>query len=54
MLITSKQNDIIKYANLIKEPKGVKKHGECFVESEKVVKETSNLIQNIAETVELL
>lgn len=39
MLITSKQNDIIKYANSIKEPKYAKKFGECFVESEKIIKE---------------
>ena len=39
MLISSKQNDIIKYANSIKEPKYIKKYGECIVESEKVVNE---------------
>lgn len=39
MLISSKQNDIIKYANSIKEPKYAKKYGECIVESEKVVNE---------------
>lgn len=39
MLITSKQNSIVKYANLIKEAKHIKKYGECLVESEKVVKE---------------
>jgi len=39
MLISSKQNDIIKYANSIKEPKYIKKYNECFTESEKIVNE---------------
>ncbi len=56
MLITSKQNDIIKYANSIKEPKYVKKYGECLVESEKVVKELvgKGLISTILVDVEKL
>lgn len=49
MLITSKQNNIIKYANSIKEAKYIKKYGECLVESEKVVKElvAKNLVSTI-------
>ena len=39
MLITSKQNEVIKYANSIKEPKYAKKYNECFVESEKIINE---------------
>jgi len=49
MLISSKQNDIIKYANSIKEPKYAKKYGECIVESEKVVNELVN--KNIVSTI---
>lgn len=49
MLISSKQNDIIKYANSIKEPKYSKKYGECFVESEKVVNELVG--RNIVSTI---
>jgi len=49
MLISSKQNDIIKYANSIKEPKYSKKYGECFVESEKVINEL--VLKNIVSTI---
>ena len=49
MLISSKQNDIIKYANSIKEPKYAKKYGECIVESEKVVNEL--VLKNMISTI---
>lgn len=49
MLISSKQNDIIKYANSIKESKYAKKYNECIVESEKVVNEL--VLKNIVSTI---
>lgn len=37
IIINSKQNQLIKYALSIKEKKGIVKHNECLVESEKLV-----------------
>ncbi len=37
MIISSKQNDLIKYLNSLKETKNIKREGLCFVETRKVV-----------------
>lgn len=47
MLISSKNNDIIKYAKSLQDKKYSKQYNECFVETEKVIGDLINLNINV-------